>query len=212
VGVIDSLPVAGEGTSAEEHIAGQPQYPKGHAEIAETRTVSTGYFDVFGIRLLRGRALSPGLDRPANAAANVVVDEAFVRKFIPSNLDPTVQRMDGAAKEENWTHIVGVTGNVRQDIYEDPLAEEDFLMNFYPFSDRPTYLSDMQLVVRTDGDPKRMIPALGSAIHQIDPTVPFKTPESMTEVISRTLVFERMESWLFAIFAALAMTLALVGL
>jgi putative ABC transport system permease protein len=57
-----------------------------------------------------------------------------------------------------------------------------------------------------------MIPALGSAIHQIDPTVPFKTPESMTEVISRTLVFERMESWLFAIFAALALSLALVGL
>ena len=34
----------------------------------------------------------------------------------------------------------------------------------------------------------------------------------MTEVVSETLVFERMESWLFGIFAALALALALVGL
>ena len=34
----------------------------------------------------------------------------------------------------------------------------------------------------------------------------------MSEVVSETLVFERMESWLFAIFASLALVLALVGL
>jgi len=34
----------------------------------------------------------------------------------------------------------------------------------------------------------------------------------MTEVVAETLVFERMESWLFGIFAALALALALVGL
>jgi putative ABC transport system permease protein len=53
---------------------------------------------------------------------------------------------------------------------------------------------------------------LQSAIHNIDPTVPFKTPLTMTDVISETLVFERMESWLFGIFASLALMLALVGL
>ena len=34
----------------------------------------------------------------------------------------------------------------------------------------------------------------------------------MNEVVAETLVFERMESWLFGIFAGLALVLALVGL
>lgn len=34
----------------------------------------------------------------------------------------------------------------------------------------------------------------------------------MTDVVSKTLIFERMESWLFGVFAALALVLALVGL
>jgi len=51
-----------------------------------------------------------------------------------------------------------------------------------------------------------------SVVHDLDPTAPFDEPRSMTEVIAETLVFERMESWLFGIFAGLALTLALVGL
>jgi ABC-type antimicrobial peptide transport system permease subunit len=70
----------------------------------------------------------------------------------------------------------------------------------------------MTLVLRTDGDPKLLIPALRNALHEVDPTVPFKTASTMTEVVSETLVFERMESWLFGIFAGLALALAMVGL
>jgi ABC-type antimicrobial peptide transport system permease subunit len=57
-----------------------------------------------------------------------------------------------------------------------------------------------------------VVPSLRNAMREIDPTMPFKTPETMTEVVSGTLVFERMESWLFGIFAAFALLLAVVGL
>jgi ABC-type antimicrobial peptide transport system permease subunit len=70
----------------------------------------------------------------------------------------------------------------------------------------------MVLVVRTDGDANAMIPALRAALHDIDPTVPLADVRTMTDVVSEQLVFERMEEWLFGIFASLALLLAMVGL
>jgi hypothetical protein len=206
------LPIENDGSNSDIHIAGQPPYPPNQEMLAENRFVSTGYFDVFGIPLHRGRALSPSLDRPEKIAPTVVVNDAFVKKFIPAGLDPAAQRIDDDDKQEKWTQIVGVVGNVRQNIYEAPLAERDWLMDELPLKDRAGLLSGMTLVLRTDGDPKLLIPALRNALHEVDPTVPFKTASTMTEVVSETLVFERMESWLFGIFAGLALALAMVGL
>jgi len=212
VGVIGILPIQNWGSNSDIHIAGQPPYPPNQEMLAEGRFVSTGYFDVFGIPLRNGRMLSPSLDLPDNPSAAVVVNEQFVRKFMPGGMNAVGQRIDDADKEAEWTRIVGVTGNIRQNIYEPPLAERDWLIDAFPMKLRPGVLSNMSLVMRVDGDPKSIVSALRSAIHDIDPTVPFKTPRTMTEVVSETLVFERMESWLFGIFAGLALALAMVGL
>jgi putative ABC transport system permease protein len=140
------------------------------------------------------------------------VNDAFVHKFIPAGLDPTAQRLDDDDKQEKWTQIVGVSGNIRQSIYEPPMAERDWLLDEIELSKRAEIFSNMFLVVRTGGDPTQVIPAVRSIVHELDPTVPFGEPETMAEVVSETLAFERMESWLFGIFASLALALALVGL
>jgi putative ABC transport system permease protein len=212
VGVINLLPIENWGSNSDIHIAGQPPYPPNQEMLAENRTVSIGYFDVFGIKLRSGRMLSPGLDRPDNPSAPVVVNERFVEKFKLTDANTPGQRIDSdAQKQEGWSRIVGVTGNVRQDIYEPPLAERDFLMDAVPVKDRPTELSGTSLVIRTDGDPMRIMPAVRAAIHDVDPTVPFKEAYTMEDVVQKTLVFERMESWLFGVFAGLALVLALIG-
>jgi predicted permease len=212
VGVINILPIQNWGSNSDIHIAGQPPYPPNQEMLAEGRMVSMGYFDVFGIPLRRGRMLSQSLDRPENPSSAVVVNERFQSKFLPNGPDVVGQRIDDADKEANWTRIVGVTGNVRQDIYDAPLAERDWLIDAVPVAERAANISSMTLVMRVDGDPMSVVPALRAAIHNIDPTVPFKTPLTMTDVISETLAFERMESWLFGIFASLALALAMVGL
>ena len=212
VGTITLLPIQNYGSNSDIHIAGQSPYPPNQEMLAENRMVSTGYFDVFGIKLRSGRMLSPGLDKPDNPSAPVAVNERFVSKFKLTDANTPGQRIDDAEKEANWTRIVGVTGNVRQDIYEPPLAERDWLIDAVPVQQRPEILSGMYLVMRVDGDSMTIVPAVRAAIHDVDPTVPFKEAYTMTDVVTKTLVFQRMESWLFGIFAGLALVLALVGL
>lgn len=211
-GLIDMLPIDSFGDNRVIHIVGQPPNPPDQLMLAESRIVSNGYFDVMGISLHQGRKLSLSLDRPENKGITVVVNEAFVKKFIPRGLDPTQQRLDDSDKDDGRTRIVGVTGNVRQDIYEQPMPEMDMLMDEFPTQYKPDLMSDMFLVVRTQGDPAQVTNSLRSIVQELDPTVPFSEPRTMTDVVAETLVFERMESWLFGIFAALALALAMVGL
>jgi putative ABC transport system permease protein len=210
-GLIDLLPIEIYGSNSDVHVAGQPPNPPNREMQAENRIVSAGYFDVMGARLNRGRKLTPSLDRLGNGST-IVVNDAFVSKFIPAGLDPTSQRLDDQQEPENWTRIVGVTGNVRQSVYRPPLAERDLLMDELGPKVRNDIFAHMFLLMRTSGDPTRIAAPLGRIMHDLDPTVPFDQPRTMTEVVSETLVFERMESWLFGIFAGLALALALVGL
>jgi len=138
----------------------------------------------------------------------IVVNEAFVKKFIPDGRDPIGMQLDGHDHET----IVGVVKNIRQNIYDSPLAEMDYPASQVKLADSMNFLGSMQMVIRTSGDPKKIIPSLRRAFHDVDPTLPFRTPESMRAVIADTLIFERLENWLFGTFAALAVLLAIVGL
>ena len=211
-GVIDVLPVQNWGSNGDVHISGQPPYPPNQEMLAEQRLVSAGYFDAMGIKLVRGRLLSQALDTPDRPASAVVVNEAFRRKFFSGGGDPVGAHMDDNDKAELKTGIVGVVTDVRQDLQQPPMAEMDWLIDEIAPKDRLSDLANMTLVVRSSGDLQALVPSLRNAMHDVDPTVPFKLPETMTEVVSETLVFQRMESWLFGIFAAFALLLAVVGL
>jgi putative ABC transport system permease protein len=212
VGLINMLPVQNWGSNSGVHISGQPPYPPNQEMLAEVRFVSAGYFDAMGIKLAHGRVLSQTLDTPDRPAGVVVVNEAFRRKFFSAGGDPVDAHMDDNDKAELKTGIVGVVTDVRQSLYEPPLAEMDWLIDQIDVKDRLSSMTNMVLVVRSSGDLQALAPYLRNAMHEIDPTVPFGTPETMTEVVSETLVFERMEGWMFGIFSGFALLLAVVGL
>jgi putative ABC transport system permease protein len=211
-GLIDIMPVAAWGNGYNVHITGQPPYAPNEQIGAETRMVSTGYFDAMGIKLTRGRMLSPALDRPENIAETMVVNEAFRRKFFPNGGDPVGAHIDDADKPENKSGIGGVVTNVRQDLLQQPMPEMDWLIDSLPQKDRLGSLSNMVLVVRSSGDLQALVPSLRQVFREVDPTVPFREPQTMTEIVNEQLTFERMEGWLFGIFAGFALLLAVIGL
>jgi len=211
-GVIDVLPVAAWGNGYAVHITGQPPYPPNQEMSAETRFVSEGYFQAMGISLVRGRPLSPSLDKAENPAGTMVVNEAFQHKFFSHADDPIGAHIDDAPQPQLKSSIVGLVTNVRQALREPQMAEMDWLMDEVNAPNRLDNLSSMALVVRTHGDPIALIPSLRRALQDVDPTVPFKTPITMTDVISNSLSLDRMEGWLFGIFAIFALVLAVIGI
>jgi predicted permease len=204
-GIITTAPIQNWGINSDVHIKGQPPYPPNQEMLAETRFATAGYFSTFGIRLVRGRMLDPKIDNNPKAL-KIVVNEAFVKKFIPTGMDPL------SAHTDDDVEIVGVVTNVRQALDRPPLAEMDYLADEFPLEDRRTYLSGVSLVVQAKGDPKAIYGEMREAIHAVDPTVPFRTPETMDEIVLDQLDFQRMESWLFGGFAMLALLLAIVGI
>ncbi len=211
-GLIDMIPIAEWGNGYDVHITGQPPYPKDIPEAAETRFVSEGYFDAMGLKVTRGRLLSPSIDRPENPAGTMVVNEAFRRKFFSDGSDPVGAHIDDDPKPELKSGIVGVVTSVRQDLQQPAMPEMDWLIDSLPPDRRLDSLKNMFLLVRTHRDPQSVIPSIRQIMHDIDPTIPFREALTMDQVVKDQLVFERMEVWLFGIFATFALLLAIIGL
>jgi len=208
VGAINLLPVMSYGSNSDITIVGHPPPPPHQESLAENRIVIPGALEAIGAQLVKGRWLDASLDRKGGDLS-ADVNEAFVRKFFATG-------EEALGKQIQWgnikVNIVGITSDLRQDLGQPPLAEMDIPASQVPDEFAVETLSDMQLVMRTSVAPETITAPLREAMHQIDPTVPFREPETMHEVIAETLTFERMESWLFGIFAGLALLLSMVGI
>jgi putative ABC transport system permease protein len=207
-GLIQIVPIQSWGWNSDMQIVGQPPPPPNVERLAEVRLVTPGYYAAFEDRLVRGRLLDEKLDTP-NSQRVAVINEAFVKKFFTNGDDPIGKQFsDGDDK----VTIVGVVRNLHQNIFSPPLAEFDYPISQIPPKLRAIYVPSMHLVLRTSLKPESVIGDLRRVFHEIDPTLPFRTPETMRDVIGDALTFERLENWLFGTFAGLAALLAIVGM
>ena len=106
----------------------------------------------------------------------------------------------------------GVVRNARQSLADQARPEIDF-----PFSNmtleqqKNTGSLSVCLFIRTAVPPATIIGQLGEAVHEVAPAVAFQTPATMNDLLDDALVTNRMESWLFGIFAGISVVLAAVG-
>jgi len=201
------IPLLEWGWNSGIHMVGKPPDPPNHERLAEIRMVSPGWYQAMGLRLLRGRLPDPAIDKPESRQV-VVVNQKFVDTFLPGE-EPIGQQI--MQDHDNQT-IIGVVSNGRQAIEEPPLAEVGYPMSQVPLKDSAETLTPMALFVRTAVSPETIVPQLRRSLHEVAPSVPFPTPETMDDVLADALVFNRMQGWLFSIFAAIALVLALIGI
>jgi len=208
-GFIDQMPVVGYGSSWVPHIVGRPPDSPERQRLAETRGVTGGYFKALGLRIVRGRNFT-AQDTPFSQPV-AIVNDAFVKEFL-SGQDPLAQAFQQGPGRPNIA-IVGIAQDARQNLFGQGRPEVDF-----PFSQlsQETQQSigslSVSLLVRTTVPPTSIVPQLRKALLDVAPTVAFQTPETMDEVLDDALITNRMQSWLFGIFAGIALLLAVIGI
>jgi putative ABC transport system permease protein len=169
--------------------------------------VSADYFATLGVPVLRGRALTAA-DR-AGAPRVAVINEAAAARFWPG-VDPIGRRVHftsggGFASPDSLTEIVGVVGDVVHDAPGQPPLPH-FYTSYLQFAWPAT-----MLLARAAGDPAALVPALREAVARVDPALPIYDVALSSEWRAAALADERFATRAVAVFAALGLLLAALG-
>ena len=165
--------------------------------------VAPGTFAALGIPLRTGRDFDDGdaLDRPFVA----VVNEAVARKAFP-NQNPLGRTVFCPFDSFKGMTIIGVVGDVRQRGPErEPMAE-----CYMPYSQHSFNGATLSLVVRTAGDPSALAETVRRLAREWAPDVPMRST-TMETLLSENVAAPRFRTLLLAVFAGLAVCLAMAG-
>jgi putative ABC transport system permease protein len=202
---VQSLPLDGGRGGTTITIEGSDSEASGQIPTVAVNLASGNYFNVMGIRLLRGRTFGPEDD--AKATPVVIVNQELAQQHF-GGADPVGRRVHfgGVQNRNRWMTIVGVAGNV----LNDRLEQAPRPMVYRPLT-QATSLS-MALAVRTKQDPKRFADAIGRAVRETDPDQPTHSVRTMAEVQAAATASRRFSMQLVGGFACLALLLAAIGI
>ena len=204
--VTTNLPLYRQGNSISIGIEGRPAPPPGQELIVVTRIVSPGYFDTMSIPLLQGRQLTEQDAKTTPRA--VVISETMARRYWPGE-DAVGKRISlgRIRKPEDWFQVVGVVKDVRQfELTAEPKPQ------MYLTYRQAGFFDARDLVVKTDVDPASMAASVRKAVWEIDKDQPVSNIQTMDEILADSIARQRFSMLLLAIFAAVALVLAGVGI
>jgi putative ABC transport system permease protein len=200
--VTSVLPLHNQDERARFLVENGPVLPPNERFQSDLRRISPDYFRTMGIPFKRGRALDRHDSAETDAPLVGVVDEAFVRRFL-SDADPIGRRL---LVGKTPLEIVGVVGDVIH-AGVDREARPTLYVSFLQRS-----AARMNLVLRTTVEPGRLVERAKQAVWSIDPDLPLYRIESMDEVVAGAASAPRLTLSLLAVFAAVALGLAAVGI
>ena len=169
------------------------------------QAVSPGYFATFGMTLRRGRQIAV-TDR-VDSEGVAVVNEQFSRTFL-GGADPVGRALRrGPALPP--IRVVGVVSDIRRGGRTAAIEPQVYLpaaqLQLYP-------LPLTEFAVRSDGDPRPLAQAISTAVWSIDPNLPLTNVRTLDETLALRQTERSFQTFLFLLFAGLALALALVGL
>jgi putative ABC transport system permease protein len=205
-GAVSVLPLTDAAESGGTTVVREPTPAPGQQKQAEYFVVEGDYFQALKIPVISGRTFNES-DR-ATTAPVAIVNAEYARRYLHGpGLDRQINTLfDFSPGPGARRTIVGVVGNVQYDVLDGPAKPQVYV----PEQQMP--YPGLQIVVRVDGDPAAILPALKREVKGLNPRLALSKPRTVDAVFDEALAQRRFAMRIIAFFAASALLLALVGL
>jgi putative ABC transport system permease protein len=180
---------------------------KGDWQIA-----SDGSFEAMGARLMRGRWFTPA--DTENSQAVAVINETMARTYWKNPEEAVGGKIRvGSQMDRPWLTVVGMVADERHNGVTGVVKEKFYVPHSqWHIATSGSLIRGGFLVVRTTGDPMAVAGSVRAQVRVLDPNIPVANIRPMTEVVSTSLATPRLTGFLMGAFAAIALTLAAVGI
>jgi predicted permease len=198
-----SVPIHASGNARALNLPGSPETMLDRS--AWTNMVTPGYFDTFGIRLLRGRDFT---NRDVSGAVRVaVINESMARLYFGAR-DPMGGTVSFMSEPAIPYTVVGVVEDTRQ----MNLREAAPATIYTPLTQEAESPARLHFEIRTAGDPLALAAAAQDAARSVSRDVVIRYVRTLDAQVNASLVRERLLASLSGAFAVLALVLGAVGL
>jgi putative ABC transport system permease protein len=189
---------------AESQFTAEPAAdPKTPGQMVRSNRVTPDFLRTFGMPLLAGRDFNSG-DKLGSPQV-FIVSESFAKKvFGLANAVGKHISMDKDKGQFVWGTVVGVCGDVRE-------RDRNLSPTVYAPLAQAKELSGIFLAVRTQPNPNAVIGAIQSSVWALDKTRPITAIKTIDELIAEHNAAPKSQSLLLAIFGALGLLLAVIG-
>jgi predicted permease len=198
-GVTSDLPWTGYDENTSFGIEGR-QSPDDESPSAQYHFASSDYFRTVGIPLVAGRFFSEADD--ADAPKVILVNKSMADRYWPDE-DAVGKRVRLWGETRT---VAGIVGDLK-DSPGELRAKPGF---FFPVSQQAQ--SGMVLVLRTQGDPMRMVAAMRNETAALDKDLPLSDVKTLDQVSNAAVARTRFTMLLLSVFAGVALLLAAVGI
>jgi putative ABC transport system permease protein len=203
VGVSSGLPLGFNGWQTSFRVEGQPEPEPGHIPITDACITTPDYFSVMGIALLKGRNFT---EQDVKDGPHVtLVDEEFARRFWPG--EDAVGKLIRPGTTDPTVTVVGIVRRVKMDGLNE---DSNRVQSYYPMRQLPS--AAMIVVVKTTNDPMGLASAVREQVLALDPNQPVYGINTMDQIRDDSIAPDRLNLMLLAIFGAVALILAGVGI
>jgi predicted permease len=204
--IIEDAPFSGWSNNSNIAIVGAPRKPT--SPTLRYQAVGPDFFATMGIPIVLGREIKAS-DTAASPLV-AVVDETFVKKFLP-NENPIGQRFYFGRRPDpkSTFEIVGVAKPAELTNIQSRLRPKAYLAYAQT---PPAMLGAMFFEVRAQGDPRALVASLRETVGEMDTDIPLMGVSTQKEALANALTEQTLFAQLSSFFGILALTLAVIGL